>query len=171
MAHPRSVQPCCHHGKHVHVHPCCRLFKSSRRAHQQHGTSTICSWTCGCANKILFLLRASSSNVWLVMRPDDAWNDCEERAQAPCESHGQPVNPLTTCSFPAPRTLQLQAVELSEKNDCLARCARFTKRATPGHGQKLHVHPCCRLREHCSKTSCRIRCDKVLKEQAIACRG
>ena len=31
----------------------------------------------------LFLLRASNSNVWLVMRLHDDWNDCEERAQAP----------------------------------------------------------------------------------------
>ena len=23
---PRSAQPCCHHGKNVHVHPCCRLY-------------------------------------------------------------------------------------------------------------------------------------------------
>ena len=61
--------------------------------------------------------------------------------------HKHHVNHMTTCSFPPPRTSQLQAVDPSEKSDCLARCARFTKRATPDHGQQLHVHPCCRLYE------------------------
>ena len=37
---------------------------------------------------------------------------------------------MTTCSFPLPKTSQLQAVEQSETSDCLAGCARFTKRAT-----------------------------------------
>ena len=40
------------------------------------------------------------------------------------------MNHMTTWSFPLPKTSQLQAVEQSEKSDCLARCARFTKRAT-----------------------------------------
>ena len=36
------------------------------------------------------------------MRPDDAWNDCEERAQAP-------VHDTTNCSFRPPRTSEMQA--------------------------------------------------------------
>ena len=37
---------------------------------------------------------------------------------------------MTTWSFPLPKTSQLQEVEKSEKSDGLARCARFTQRAT-----------------------------------------
>ena len=31
----------------------------------------------------LLFLRSSHSDEELARRPDDAWNDCEERAQAP----------------------------------------------------------------------------------------
>ena len=51
---------------------------------------------------ILFFFRSSHSDEWLAMRPDDAWNDCEERAQAP-------VHDTTNCSFRPPRTSEMQA--------------------------------------------------------------
>ena len=46
------------------------------------------------------------------------------RATTSTEHH---VNHMTTCSFPLPKTSQLQAVQQSEKSDCLARFARFTR--------------------------------------------
>ena len=62
---------------------CSKTRSSTSSCNITTTTSTICSWIHGWASKILFLLRASNSNVWLVMMPHDAWNDCDERAQAP----------------------------------------------------------------------------------------
>ena len=78
-----------------------------------------------------FLPSASSPSPPFRWTCDRAWDKRTHNTTTCATTFTKHVNHMTSCSFPPPRTSQLQAVEQSEKSDCLARCASFTKRATP----------------------------------------
>ena len=95
-----------------------------------------------------------------------------------CESRGNLQFPLSQRRHSCKRSNKVKRVTVL-RSEPLARHGHSATAAASGRSGarcapvmatiKCTMHTC--LREHCNKTSCRIRCDKVPKEQAIACRG